>query len=180
MIVDTCWGPREIDERSYWHLVPASGLAADLFYNNVCVGKGALLSVSAGIEAEPEIENAQTSYSLSRRSDEKERIFEEVRLQRFPTCPSRLKTLYVFDSLALAERALVEWFRTEGKVIHECRILVGSVIHRADTVWLNSQPSQWRECANRYWSGEMSPSPFPEVLVHGALYFPKWTGFPSR
>ena len=174
IIVETCWGPKEIDEKPYWHIVSNSGWAGDIFKNNVRVGKGALLSVSAGIEREPEIENAHTQYSLFKIDCEKEKIFEEIRIREFPTSPSRLKTIYLFDAQSFAERALSEWFQNESKVIHKCHILTGSVIHKADTHWLNSLPAQWEEYARKYWSSEMSHNPFPEVLVHGALYFQDW------
>lgn len=171
--VDTCWGPRPIDDEPYWHVVGSLWL----FYNNVRVGKGALLSVSAGIEAEPHIHTAQTPYSLARRDDAKEALFEDIRRTKFPYHPSRLKTLYVFDDYSLVQRALDEWFPSEEKIVHECRLLQGSVTHRADTVWLNSLPIQWAEYAGRYWDGSMSETPFPEVLVHGAIYFPDWEMF---
>ena len=174
-IVNTCWGPRPIDDQPYWHLVAKGGF----FYNNVRVGKGALLSVSAGIEAEPAIENAHTPYSLSRLQDGKEKVFEEIRQTKFPTRPPRLKSLYVFDDFALVERALKEWFTNEPKIPHECRLLIGAVTHKADAVWLNANPEQWRENAVKYWEGAMTASPFPEVLVHGALYFPDWQKFPA-
>lgn len=143
------------------------------------IGKGALLSVSAGIEAEPQIHNAQTLYSLARITDTKEALFEEIRRTRYPHRPPRLKSLYVFDDYALVHRALTEWFPTAKKIVYECRILVGAVTHKADTNWLNCLPNQWTVNAQRYWEGEMSDAPFPEVLVHGALYFPSWESFPT-
>jgi len=175
VLLDTCWGPREVIDTPYWHLIPEHG---GLFYNNVRVGKGALLSVTAGIQAEPHLENAQTPYSLNTIHDAKERVFEEIRLKHYPTCPPRLKTLYVFDDPDIAERARAEWFRDEPKIVHECRILAGSVVHRADSIWLNCPRSDWQACAHRYWRGDVSENPFPEVLVHGALYFPDWQTFP--
>ncbi|PLK49559.1 hypothetical protein C0V76_03735 [Uliginosibacterium sp. TH139] len=104
-------------------------------------------------------------------------MFEEIRSARYPTCPPRLKSLYVFDDYALVERALREWFQNERKVVRECRLLVGAVTHKADTAWLNAHPAQWAQFAERYWVGEMTDNPFPEVLVHGALYFPEWESF---
>lgn len=136
-VVDTCWGARPIDDQPYWHLVAAGGF----FFNNVRVGKGALLSVSAGIEAAPAIENAHTPYSLSRMRDGGEQVFEEIRKTKYPTRPRRLKSLYVFDDYSLVERALREWFPNERKVPHECRLLLGAVIHKADTAWLNANRS---------------------------------------
>lgn len=169
-VVETCWGPRQIDDAPYWHLIGISWL----FYNNVRVGKGALLSVSAGIEAEPHIHNAQTPYSLARRDDAKETLFEEIRCTRYPHRPSRMKTLYIFDDYSLVQRAQMEWFPNEKKIVHECRVLVGSVTHKADTTWLNALPNQWTVNAQKYWEGVMTAAPFPEVLVHGAIYFPDW------
>jgi len=174
-IVETCWGTRPIEDKPYWHMVGTPWL----FYSNVQVGKGALLSVSAGIEAEPHIHNAQTPYSFARREDEKEELFEKIRQTKYPHCPSRLKTLYVFDDYALVQRSLTEWFPNENKTVYECRVLSGAVIHKADAVWLNSFPHEWVANAENYWGGQMSENPFPEVLVHGALYFPGWEHFPD-
>lgn len=149
-----------------------------MFYNNVRVAKGALLSVSAGIRAEPHIENAQTPYSFSRLGDGKEAIFENVRKDKFPTHPSRLKSIYLFDDYSLVERALAEWFSNESKTVHECRVLIGSAIHKADTTWLNSTPIDWEACASKYWAGTMSDTPFPETIIDGAIYFPTHEEFP--
>ncbi len=173
-MVDTCWGPKEIDDKPYWHLVSPHSI----FYHNVRIAKGALLSVSAAIQAEPQIHNAVTPYSLSRINDEKERVFERVRQEKFPSCPPRLKALFIFDDYKLVERARKEWFSKEDKLIHECRIIVGSVACKVDTIWLNSTREQWEEYADKYWSGQMSQHPFPEIILHGALYFPAWEQFP--
>jgi len=179
MIVDTCWGPREIDEKPYWHIVPTHGMNAMLFYNNVRAGKGALLSVSAGIEAEPHLENAHTPYSLSRMNDEKEALFENIRINKYPERPSRLKTIYLFDDYSLVERALNEWFKDESRAVHECRALANSITHVADTNWLNCYQNEWEICAEKYWSGSMSDKPFPEIRIHGAVYFPEYETFPD-
>lgn len=178
MIVDTYWGAREISEKQYWHLVPNKGATAMMFYNNVKVGKGALLSVSAGIKAEPHIENAQTPYSFARLGDDKEATFERIRKNKFPTNPSRLKSIYLFDNYNLVERALTEWFSNEPKTVLECRVLVGSVVHKADTNWLNCNPIDWEQYAKKYWAGTMSESSFPETIVDGAIYFPMYKSFP--
>ena len=78
-----------------------------MFKNNVRVAKGALLSVSAGIEAEPVIHNAQTPYSLANIKNPKEEIFEEVRQKKYQLHPPRIKSLYVFDDYNLVERKSV-------------------------------------------------------------------------
>ena len=173
-IVDTCWGPREIGEQPYWHIVGPYGY----FNNNVRVGKGALPSVSAGIEGHEDLQNAHSPYSMARRDDPKELEFENIRSTAYPDKPSRFKTLYVFDDYSLVERACSSWFVGTKKNIHECRIIVGAKTHKADTSWLNCIELQWQSFAHQYWSGTMTANSFPEVLVHGALYFPGWATLP--
>jgi hypothetical protein len=173
-LVETCWGIKEISTSSYWHLASNDWNYTAIFKNNVRVGKGALLSVSAGIAAEPGIINAQTPYSLRNINNDKERIFEEIRLEHYPNLPSRLKSLYIFDSYSLVEKSLIEWFPNQQKIIHECRVLNDAIVHKADTVWLNTLSHQWSDAAHKYWSGEASTSYFPETLVQGAIYFPDW------
>ena len=86
---------------------------------------------------------------------------------------------YVFDDYGLVERALKEWFPNELKTPREYRLLLDAVTHKADTVWLNANSDQWMQNSEKYWQGEMTQSPFPEVLIHGALYFPDWQTYPA-
>jgi hypothetical protein len=173
-IVTTFRGPCGVYNRPYWHLVSPNGF----FYHNVRLARGELVSVSA-IAADPYLEKAQTPYSMARLADVKEAVFENVREAQFPDRPQRLKALFVFDDLSLAERALKEWFPNEQRLLHECRIVCGSNIHKADALWLNASAEQFEENAAKYWQGEMTASPFPEVIVSGALYFPDWESFPG-
>lgn len=173
-IVKTYWGERLIDDRPYWHL--ASPFP---FYNNVRCGYGEVHSISATIAANPALTQAQTAYSAGRGDDAKESIFEEVRRARFSTLPPRLKSFFVFDDKALADRANAEWFKNENRAVHECRLVLGSIIHKADAKWLEAPSEHWKESAEKYWSGGLSDSPFPEIIVQGYLYFPDWKEFPA-
>lgn len=179
-IVDTCWGKRQILDDKYWHIVPSSGQFSVVFKNNVYFGKGALSTISAAILAEPEISNAQTPYSWTKRNDKKEKVFEEIRSKYFPNRPPRLKSIYVFDNYTYVEKAMNTWFSSEDKTVYECRVILESVIHRADTTWLNCPENQWESCAKNYWKGKMSKDPFPEVIVHGAIYFPDWNEWAEK
>jgi hypothetical protein len=87
-IVTTFRGPCGVYNRSYWHLVSPNGF----FYHNVRLARGELVSVSA-IAADPNLEKAQTPYSMARLSDVKEAVFENVRRAKFPDRPQRLKAL---------------------------------------------------------------------------------------
>ena len=84
-IVSTFQGPRIVYNRPYWHLVSLSSL----FYHNVRCGRGELASIPCAIAADPNLENAQTPYSLARLSDAKEAVFENVRRAKFRDRPQR-------------------------------------------------------------------------------------------
>ena len=169
----------EIDETPYWHLVPSSNTWALMFYNNVRVASGLLHSISYMIECDPNLASATSNYALTHAEDEKEKTFERVRQEQFPRKPSRLKTLYVFPSEALAQRAKMEWFPNESRNIHRAWIATGAKTHLGDAALLNCKPESWVANAHSYWAAEMSTSPFLEMLVHGSLYFPDWQGFPK-
>ena len=170
-------GIEEIDETTYWHLVPASGTNAQMFFNNAIVGKGLVHSVSFMVELDPNLANAQTPYSIGTSEAEKERFFEDVRLARFPNLPSRLKAFYLFPSAEVANRAQREWFASELKVTVRAWIAQGSKVHEADAQLLRGSRESWPRNAERYWSGEKTNDPVPELLVHGSLYFPDWKSF---
>ncbi len=171
----TTFRPCVVHNRPFWHVVSPHGF----FHHNVRCGRGELASVSCAIATDPNLEKAQTPYSIARLSDVKEAVFEYVRQADFPDRPQRLKALFVFDDLALAQRALKEWFPNEHRLLYECRIVCGSSIHKAGALWLNARVAQFEEHAARYWQGVMTESPFPEVIVNGALYFPGWESFPA-
>jgi len=169
----------ELLDFPFWHLVSKDGVFSDVFYHNVNLGEGILATVSLIAYSET-INGFQTPYSFSRINDEKEMVFEQVRESLYPHLPSRFKSLYVFDLIETADKAKEEWFVNNQKDILECRIVDGSVLHRADATWLECSKPHWGENAKKYWSGETSDSPFIEVLVHGLVYFPKWILFNKK
>ncbi len=177
MRVLTKRGEFEVFDTPYWHLVSKD---SETFCNNVWVADGILGSVSAWIEAEPQIENAQTHYSFHRGSDPKEQVFERIRQEKFPHLPSRLKTFYLFESKASAEAMRNLWFPGESRQLVEARIWTRAKIHHADSRWLDGNESDWVSRAERYWLGDMTTDPRIEVIVHGAVYFPNWSSFPCR
>ena len=156
---------------SYWHLMPTNG---GLIRNNARVGKGVLYSVSA-IAALPGLSQAVTPYFLGAFNQPREIVWEKARP---PALPSRLKSFYCFESKDLAERAAREWFGNELRTPLELRIATTARVHRCDAKLLEAPEVDWQMSAERYWKGEMTEKPFPETLVHGAVYFPDWEQFP--
>lgn len=175
-LVETCWGPTPIGDVPYWLLVAPSSR----FYKSVRLGRGGVLTFEAAIAHDSAFELALTPPSMIAAQFPREQIFEEVRQTVNPRLPSRLRSAHIFDDQALVERASKERYPNEQRTAHECRLIVGSLIHRADSTWLDADRSQWKESAEKYWNGLMTQTPFPEVLVQGALYFPHWRGLPAR
>lgn len=157
-------------EGTYWHLTKAG----DFLLHNAVLHEGLSLSVSA-IAEEPGLQNAVTPYALKVMNDPKEQAWENVRRAINPNLPSRSKSLYVFDREDLAQAAMAQWFPRERRSLIRTRVVAGSAMHRADARWLDCvDAGMWEGHASCYWRGIMTEQPFPEVLVHGAVFFPEW------
>lgn len=168
---------QEVNETEYWHLV-ASGCYGDMFYNNVKCERGFLHSVSYMIELDPNLASAVTPYSMFKNDQEKEAVFERVRIESYVSKPSRMKAIFALHAEEDVVRVMREWFPNEARTPHRAWILNHSRIHVADSKWLNQERDQWESAAHSYWSGERTSNPLEEVIVHGTLYFPDWENFP--
>lgn len=166
---------QKIHTNQFWHLVDTT--YPNLLHHNAKIGKGIIQSISYKANINPESEGIVTRYYFSSRNDPKENLFESIRTNEFSELPSRFKAFYVFDDYQIAEKALGEWFSNNNREIEECLLLPNCKTHRADTGWLNCKENQWEEYAQKYWDGNMSESPFPEILAEGSIYFPRWEEF---
>ena len=115
-----------------------------------------------------------TLYAIANSESPKEELWEHIRISDFPLLPSRLKALFLFESIEVANAARQWWFPNEKRLLLEARILFGARIHIADAKWLDSPESEWESAARNYWSGVLTHEPMPEVIVHGCVYFPSW------
>lgn len=176
-IIETFRGVEEISETTYWHLVSGNSSGGFNFLNNARVARGLVHSASYMAELDPNLANVCTDYSYANRENEKERIFEQIRREQFPNLPARLKALFLFQSIELAERAQREWFPNEPRMLVRAWIADGSKMHIADAELLKGSTENWSANAIRYWSGESTSHPFWEVLVHGSIYLPDWESF---
>jgi hypothetical protein len=127
---------------------------------------------------EPGLSEAVSHYSFAKLGDPKEAVWEGVRRQSFAHLPSRLKSFYCFENIDLADRAAKEWFGNESRTPLELRITTAAVMHRCDAKLLETTADDWPGSADRYWKGEMTNQPFPEIIVDGPVYFPGWEQFP--
>ena len=174
-IVTTHFGPMPIDKTPYWHLVGQSGPDAFMFYNNVRVNKGCLFSVSAMVANG--LYGAVTPYSVAHRDRKKEHQFERVRVESYAVLPTRMGALFVFDDRAHVAHAQQTWFTGTPTNVYECRLFASSVRHKADSILLNTEAPDWDGNAHRYWQGQMTEQPLPEIIVFGGVYFPDWQSF---
>ncbi|HLZ06262.1 MAG TPA: hypothetical protein VKR55_29435 [Bradyrhizobium sp.] len=164
--------PVRLRPGTYWHLTPPKGL----LLHNAKLGKGVIHSISS-IAEQPDLDKVVSPYSIAKMNDPKETLWENIREGSFPLLPSRLKSFYCFESHELADRAAREWFGSEARIIIEARLAHNARIHRCDAKLLEAKQDQWHVNAERYWKGEMTQSPFPETIVHGAIYTPAWETF---
>jgi hypothetical protein len=157
---------------TFWHLTHEGSL----LLHNAVLGQGAVASASMTAMT---ISGVGTQYGLIRQSDPKEQAWEAVRATEFQNLPSRLNTLFLFDDMESAKAAAARWFGREKRCLLETRIVEGSIWHRADVSWLDSN-EEWEGRARSYWRGEMSDTPAPEIIVHGAVFFPGWDKPPFK
>jgi hypothetical protein len=151
----------------YWHVTPQRG---SNLLNNAYLGEVICWSISA-IRASG-LDGAVTLYGHLNQNRNKEAVWEQIRVERFPALPTRQHALFLFDDEAIANHARVTWFAGQDRVVVEARVVRNANLHRADATLLDGQPDQWESNAARYWRGEMTPAPRPEIVVEGAVYFP--------
>ncbi len=155
--------------KTYWHLAhPGSFLL-----HNVFLSKGWCSSISY-INTMPNLENAVSPYSLRAMFDEKERVWENVRKNKFPYLPSRKGAIFLLDDFEFSNQLNETWFRGEERLVLEVYVKEDSILHTADSLWLDCISEHWEENALRYWKGDMRENAIPEVLVHGDVYFQDW------
>jgi Protein of unknown function (DUF2971) len=159
-----------IINRDYWHLTHGGGMLP----HNVLLAKGFSFSISA-VNVMENMEGAVTQYGAGALFADKERAWERIRKAEFPNLPTRINALFLFESKELAQQATAEWFGNDNRLLVRAQLVDGSRTFRADAKWLNGATADNAEDrARRYWSGEMSPDPFPEIIVCGLVYFPDW------
>ena len=118
----------------------------------------------------PQIKQLLNDYQLYIR----ERIFEDIRLEKFPEYPSRMTCLWILPPDHLTER-ITFW---KKQITHPnkkiCKLSCTGIIHIGDEAFLSSRfgylPS-YREDAIQYWSGKFksSSSIHQEVIFKGII-----------
>lgn len=97
----------------------------------------------------------------------RELVMELLRLEANPDAPSRQSCLWVTDSLTGAQH----WSnRLQGQT-SAVRLRLTGVIHRADASLLTADAEPFSTVADkarRYWRGESSDNPEPEILFDGS------------
>jgi hypothetical protein len=159
----------ELRPERYWHLTPPYG---SYLLNNAYVGQGICWSTSA-VRREPGLGQAITKYGAFG-NVEKENAWERARQIVDRDLPPRQHALFLFDDEAMADRARQTWFPDQDRLLLDARIATGARVHRAESRWLDCDQPRWDENAGRYWRGEMTADPLPEIVVDGAVYFPRW------
>lgn len=146
----------------------------ELLNHNLKIGKGELCSASCGRIStgsdgfmNPFYAGAVASRNLNWGREE---IFEKIRKEEFPKCPSRRDTLWLFADNVLANRKGKEWgFIEQGRELLEVEIIASLNSFKADSKWIDCNSSQYLKNARQYWSGKMTANPEPEILFDGKI-----------
>ena len=158
---------------NYYHLTnPING-----FLWNTYLGKGITHSISE-IARQEGMEGASTIYSFANSESKKEEFWEQVRKEKFPNLPTRIKALFLFDNRDIADTFKTRWFSNEKRLMVELRIIKSSSLHKVDMRWLDRFEHQWEFAARQYWKGIMTDNPLPEIILNGQIYFPNWQEYP--
>ena len=115
-------------------------------------------------------EGSGTLYNLCNDSRNKEDVWERVRADEFPLLPSRKNALFLFDDINAACEANRIWFRLSRDLVR-VRIVDESIVHKADSRWLDAYEDEWESAARNYWKGIMTRGNlFPEIVTRGEVY----------
>lgn len=147
-------------------------LAADptdvMFSHNLKILDGLMFSASQMRAHDPSLSGLVSHYEFAHKDRAKEAAFEDVRQSHFPGVPSRMGAIYLFNDLNTAKKANGKWWNNQRE-LYRAEILPGSNFHVADSTWLDCTPANFTVNAHEYFSGNVSSTPFLEVLVMGRI-----------
>jgi hypothetical protein len=157
----------QLRPEKYWH-----GVRSDShLLHNVHLGEGVTHSISFHRKNG---EHAVSPYGFVRGPSPKETSWDETRKAIAPDAPTRVHALFLFDEERIARDIVATWFVGEDRTLLKARVDLKAKILRVDARWLDAHEPQWTANASRYWRGEMTADPRPEIIVEGAVYFPDW------
>lgn len=113
---------------------------------------------------------------LSRSPDgqfvEAEIALEKERSINFPQMPSRLSSIFAFESREAAEKGIPEMGLRGGTLVGIRPMSMNYTCKRVDSTWLTyaqSMPYEAKKFAKSYWSGEFErdEKSFPELILQG-------------
>jgi hypothetical protein len=157
-------------EGTFWHVADPGW---SMLFNNARNKEGLCPSVSLMNQVQGQ-EDIISPQSLKGQSDPRELIWERVWMETDDKLPTRNGSLFVVAKEEAARFICDHWFHGQNRHIIATRILRDSTMFEADANWLECTEKDWEDSARKYWAGEMSDQPFPELLVHGCVYFPDW------
>lgn len=164
-------------QKTYLHSVP-DDLFGITMLHNTRGRKGYLPTRDAMVGFGMDNGEILSAYTTFTSESAKEDVWDTIRVQQFPSLPSRRDALFLFDSEMDLQRASEKWWAGQRRRTLKVHISEGAALHKADSRLLDSTEDQWEENAQRYWRGLQTDAPIFEVIVQGVVYFPEWEMFP--
>lgn len=179
----------ELEPYAYWYIVPTKvdyalneigvrPLDFAILLNNAAKGGGYVNGLDV-LLADLNLRSHKHGAGL-----DAENFLEKVRIQEFPSRPSRLRSYFLNQNKSIAEIRQHTLKRAPSKVV-QCYLLKSfHKIHFADMGLYEKLDGGNLDIgiARKYWTEFTPKSPDEdlrlEILVEGDLYFPGWQSFP--
>jgi hypothetical protein len=158
---------------TFFHAVdPMDGI----FCHNIKITAGRLHAMSYVRDAIPSMVGCTSMYEAFNVEQEKEEVFETIRIHEFSNAPPRKGAIFLFATKEDANAANVEWWHSQ-RVILQAEVVEARRAGAFDARQLNSARNNWEAAARTYWSKQMSTQPKIEILVDGVVQLKGWEIF---
>lgn len=147
-----------------------------MFRNNIQVNGGRIVAISFARDFGALPVGTVSPYEAYMTEGAKEEVFERVRANEFPDCPTRLGSNFLFPDRETADMANQQWWSGQ-RILLPARILHAERFGAFDSLKLNAKRDVWVEAARDYWGGSCCPDSFLEVIVEGVVQLYDWESY---
>lgn len=143
------------------------------FRHNVKVGHGRVVAASFARAIGELPLGAMSPYEAFMTERAKEEVFERIRAEDFPKCPTRLGSIFLFPDRETADVANEQWWANQ-RVLLPAHIITARRVGVFDSRKLDARQDAWIDAAREYWGEFYTQNPRLEIVVEGAIQLLGW------
>ncbi len=159
-------------EEVYYHAIDTKHANYPVVCHNLALGQGILVSASL-LRETGYLPGAVSLHEIIHGNSEREKIFEQIRKDEYPTCPTRLGAIYLFENEKNAVDTASRWWGDKC-LVFPAEIRKKKSIGRFDAQHISMSSPDEISLARNYWAGEITPEPQIEILLTGSIYLIGW------